>query len=294
MPNREEAGDVDARPAAAGASPRRGTLRGDPGAQRTHAIRFEDVVMRYGKFPALDGLSFDVRRGEIYGLLGPNGSGKTTAIKVLVGLERIAGGTLTALGAKAPSRALLARIGYMPQETSLYVDLTIRENLRFFASLYGVSTPDFDKRVPELLSLVGLEKWENEPISNLSGGMKHRASLVASLLHEPELLVLDEPTVGVDPELRAGFWQYFRDLKAKGKTLLLTTHYMDEARNCDRIGFLRSGKLLAEGTVPEILARAGVDDLEQAFLRLASRGTASRSTESRGAESRGNGPEASA
>lgn len=235
------------------------------------AVAFEGIVKRYGKFTALDGLTLQVRRGEVYGLLGPNGSGKTTAIKVLVGLERRTAGDVRALGQAAPSRELLARIGYMPQETALYQDLTVAENLDLFGALYGLSRARTRERAAEMLALVGLSDWAAAPVSTLSGGMKHRASLVVALLHDPELLVLDEPTVGVDPELRVGFWSHFRGLKSRDRTVLITTHYMDEARNCDRIGLLRAGKLIAEGTVEEVLRLAQAKDLEEAFVRLAGR-----------------------
>jgi len=235
------------------------------------AISYENVVKRYGPIEALNGLTMDIPRGEVYGLLGPNGSGKTTAIRVLVGLERATSGRVTALGVKAPDRLLNTRIGYMPQEIALYQDLTVRENLELFGELYGLPRERIDARMDELLALVDLTKRRDSVVHTLSGGMRHRTSLVAALLHDPELLVLDEPTVGVDPELRATFWGYFGDLAGRGVTVLITTHYMDEARNCGRIGLLRAGKLIAQGTPENVMAEAGTDDLEMAFLRLAGR-----------------------
>ena len=235
------------------------------------AIVYRDVVKRYGNIAALDGLTLSIPRGEVYGLLGPNGSGKTTAIRVLVGLERATSGTVTALGVRAPDRGLNTRIGYMPQETALYQDLTVRENLELFGELYGMERERLDARIDELLRLVDLSARKESVVHTLSGGMRHRTSLVAALLHEPELLILDEPTVGVDPELRASFWGYFDDLAGRGVTVLITTHYMDEARNCGRIGLLRAGKLIADGTPASVMAEAGTDDLEMAFLRLAGR-----------------------
>lgn len=235
------------------------------------AIAFRDVVKRYQKVVALDGLTLQVPKGEVYGLLGPNGSGKTTAIRLLMGLERATAGDITALGVRAPDRLLNTRIGYMPQETALYQDLTVRENLELFGELYGMRREQIDRRMSELLALVDLTDRRDSVIHTLSGGMRHRTSLVAALLHDPELLVLDEPTVGVDPELRASFWGYFDALAARGITVLITTHYMDEARNCGRIGLLRRGKLIAEGTPRGIMDEAETDDLELAFLRLAGR-----------------------
>jgi len=234
-------------------------------------IHYQDVVKRYRDVVALDGLTLSVRKGEVYGLLGPNGSGKTTAIRLLVGLERATSGRIRAQGVEAPSRVLNTHVGYMPQETALYQDLTVRENLELFGELYGMGRETLDRRIAELLALVDLTNRRDSVVHTLSGGMRHRTSLVAALLHDPALLLLDEPTVGVDPELRASFWGYFEDLAARGVTVLLTTHYMDEARNCDRIGLLRHGKLIAEGTPADVMAEAGTDDLEVAFLRLAGR-----------------------
>jgi ABC-2 type transport system ATP-binding protein len=235
------------------------------------AIAFSDVTKRYRDVLALDGLTLTIRRGEVYGLLGPNGSGKTTAIRVLTGLERADRGSVRALGVEAPSRALATRIGYMPQETALYADLTVAENLELFGALQGMDARTLQRRMDELLRLVDLAERRDAVVQTLSGGMRHRASLVAALLHDPELLVLDEPTVGVDPELRASFWGYFDDLAGRGVTVLITTHYMDEARHCGRIGFLRRGRLIAEGSPRSILEQAQTDDLEVAFLRLAGR-----------------------
>ena len=243
------------------------------------AVEFHDVVKRYNDFAALDGLTLSVRRGEVYGLLGPNGSGKTTAIRVLTGLTSATEGEARALGRRVPDRTLAKRIGYMPQETALYQDLTVRENLELFGDLYGMPRDAFERRKTELLKLVDLTKWENAVVHTLSGGMRHRTSLVAALLHDPELLLLDEPTVGVDPELRASFWGYFDDLAARGVTVIITTHYMDEARNCGRIGLLRRGRLIAEGTPQQVMEDAGTDDLEVAFLRVAGRRTAAHTAE---------------
>ncbi|HUR68126.1 MAG TPA: ABC transporter ATP-binding protein [Candidatus Thermoplasmatota archaeon] len=235
------------------------------------AIEMRGVVKRYGDVIALDGLTCAIPRGQVYGLLGPNGSGKTTAIRLLVGLERAQEGSVRALGIEAPDRALNTRIGYMPQETALYQDLTVRENLELFGELHGMERGRMDARMRELLQLVDLTPRADSVVHTLSGGMRHRTSLVAALLHDPELLILDEPTVGVDPELRANFWGYFDDLAARGVTVLITTHYMDEARHCDRIGLLRRGKLIAEGTPRDVMDEAQTDDLETAFLRLAGR-----------------------
>ena len=237
----------------------------------TAAVEFRDVVKRFGDVVALDGLTLSIPKGEVYGLLGPNGSGKTTAIRILTGLERAQSGTVRALGIEAPDRQLNMRFGYMPQETALYGDLTVRENMELFGELYGMDRERLARRMDELLRLTDLAPRRDAVVHTLSGGMRHRTSLAIALLHEPELLLLDEPTVGVDPELRASFWGYFNDLAARGITVLITTHYMDEARNCGRIGFLRRGRLIAEGTPRAVMDEADTDDLETAFLRLAGR-----------------------
>ncbi|HEX2022458.1 MAG TPA: ABC transporter ATP-binding protein [Candidatus Thermoplasmatota archaeon] len=235
------------------------------------AIAFRDVVKAYGKFRALDGLDLTVREGELYGLLGPNGSGKTTAIRLLTGLLRPTSGEVRVLGRAPASPEARPLVGYMPQETALYLDLTVRENLQLFGRLYGIPRDELERRIDELLRLVDLTRWGRAVVSNLSGGMKHRTSLAAALLPRPRLLVLDEPTVGVDPELRASFWAHFDGLRREGTTILLTTHYMDEARRCERVGLLRAGRLIAEDAPEAVMRAAGADNLEDAFLRLAGR-----------------------
>jgi ABC-2 type transport system ATP-binding protein len=207
----------------------------------------------------------------MYGLLGPNGAGKTTAIRVLTGLLRETSGRVEVLGRKPRDPELRPLVGYMPQETALYLDLTVSENLALFGRLYGMDGEAREARIRELLDFVELSKWGDALITKLSGGMKHRASLAAALMPKPKLLVLDEPTVGVDPELRAAFWAKFGEMTREGTTILITTHYMDEARRCGRVGFVRGGRLIAEDAPSAIMAAAGVDNLEDAFLKLAAR-----------------------
>jgi len=220
---------------------------------------------------AVDDLDMSIGKGVLYGLIGPNGSGKTTAIRMLMGLLRPTGGEAEVLGVKVPGRAAVARIGYMPQEMAIYPDLTVHENLELFAELYAVPKEEFAKREALLLDVIDLRARRDSIVSQLSGGMKHRTSLACALVHDPELLFLDEPTVGVDPELRVGFWSYFQDLKARGKTVVLTTHYMDEAFRCDIVGMMRAGKLIAEGAPKDLMAKAGVSDLEAAFMFFSGR-----------------------
>lgn len=232
-----------------------------------YAIQTSSLTMEFGEFKALNELNLKVKKGEIYGLLGPNGAGKTTAIKVLCGLLSPSSGNAYVLGEKA-GKKIASRIGYMPQETALYVGLTVHQNMEFYGNLFGMKDEKIKEKEDELLKFVDLYKWRDELVQNLSGGMKHRASLACTLMHEPELLFLDEPTVGVDPELRISFWDYFNKLKDNGTTILITTHYMDEARRCDRVGFVNHGELIAEGTPLEILERSKTDSLEDAFLEF--------------------------
>ncbi len=231
-------------------------------------VETRSLVKRFGKFTAVNGLDLEVSRGEIYGLLGPNGAGKTTTIRMLCGLLKATGGEAFVAGMRAGDRRCAASIGYMPQETALYPGLTVHQNIKFFAQIFGLAKAEIAEREDRLLDFINLAKWRNKKVGDLSGGMKHRVSLACALVNEPPLLLLDEPTVGVDPELRASFWEYFDSIKRDGRTVLITTHYMDEASHCDRVGLMRDGDLIAEGTVPDVLSRAGARDLEEAFMKL--------------------------
>lgn len=225
-----------------------------------------DLRKSFGKLDALKGLDFRVGQGEVYGLIGPNGSGKTTTIRILCGLLRADGGEGTVFGVPAGSQDVRSMIGYMPQELAVYPDLKVKQNLDFFGRLNGLGGERLATREKALLRLVALDGRGDSLVSTLSGGMKHRLSLACSLIHNPKLLFLDEPTVGVDPELRFAFWQYLGRLKEGGVTALITTHYMDEAGRCDRVGLIREGRLIAEGTPHELRTSAGTDSLEDAFL----------------------------
>jgi ABC-2 type transport system ATP-binding protein len=216
----------------------------------------------------VNNLDLKLQKGEIYGLLGPNGAGKTTVIKMLSSISNPSSGDATVLGKKIPNGDIASKIGYMPQETGLYLGLTVDQNIKFYGRIFDLEKSQIEKREDELLNFVDLADWKHEMVENLSGGMKHRVSLACTLIHEPELLFLDEPTVGVDPELRVSFWDYFHQLREKGVTILLTTHYMDEARHCDRIGFMKRGRLIAEDKPSELLKMSGKDSLEDAFLEL--------------------------
>lgn len=234
-------------------------------------VRTEKLRKEFGGLVAVSGLDLSISRGKLYGLIGPNGSGKTTAIKMLVGLLRPTAGSAHILGERVPVRKSIARIGYMPQEMAIYTDLTAHENIELFGQLYSMDREALAKREGALLKMVGLEDRKGSLVSQLSGGMKHRVSLACALIHDPEVVFLDEPTVGVDPELRAGFWKYFYDLKSAGKTIVMTTHYMDEAVRCDTVGMMRAGDLIGEGSPRQLMEAASAVDLESAFLAFARR-----------------------
>ncbi len=235
-------------------------------------IQTSSLTKKFGDFTAIDNLNLNIQKGEIYGLLGPNGAGKTTTIRLLCGLIKYGSGESYILGKKTPSKVIAAYIGYMPQETALYEGLSVKQNMEFYGEIFGLNKVRIKERIDDLLKFIDLERWKEELVGNLSGGMKHRVSLACTLIHEPKVLFLDEPTVGVDPELRVSFWDYFNSLKDNGITILITTHYMDEARHCDRIGFMKSGRLIAEGEPDEILKNSGTNSLEDAFLKISREG----------------------
>ncbi|RAJ33553.1 ABC-2 type transport system ATP-binding protein [Kitasatospora sp. SolWspMP-SS2h] len=228
------------------------------------AIRVEGLVVRRGAATVLPGLDLEVARGSVTGLLGPSGCGKTTLLRSVVGVQRTAAGTVTVLGRPAGSAALRDRVGYVTQAPSVYGDLTVGENLDYFAAVLGAPPGD----PARVIALVGLDAHRRTPAARLSGGQRARVSLAAALLGRPELLVLDEPTVGLDPVLRQELWELFRGLAVDGATLLVSSHVMDEATRCDRLLLMREGRLLAHDTPAALLAATGAADVENAFLTL--------------------------
>ena len=235
----------------------------------TYAVEVQSIYKDFGSVRVLRGLSLQIERGITYGLLGPNGAGKTTLIRAIVGLIKPDKGHVIALDTPIPNKAVLNRIGYMTQAVALYDDLTVCQNVRFFAAVGGLRNAALRSAVEEMIALVDLTPRADSRVRELSGGMKQRCSLACALVHHPELVLLDEPTVGVDPQLRVQFWDYFHLLTEQGTTLIVSSHVMDEAERCDRLGFVREGVLLAEGTASDLLKRAGMSTLEEAFLHFA-------------------------
>jgi ABC-2 type transport system ATP-binding protein len=221
------------------------------------------VVVRGGK-EVLHGIDTGIDRGSVTGLLGPSGSGKSTLLRCIVGVQVVRSGAVRVLGEEAGSARLRSKVGYLTQAPSVYADLTVRENVAYFASLYGIGTG----RVSEVVDQVGLSPQSGQMVGSLSGGQHSRASLACALVSRPEVLVLDEPTVGQDPVLREELWQLFRGLARDGCTVLVSSHVMDEATRCDRLLLIRDGAILADDTPDGVRQRAGTPDLDRAFLTL--------------------------
>jgi len=228
------------------------------------AIEIEQLEVVRGGRTILENLSLEVEAGSVTGLLGPSGSGKTTLMRSIVGVQIVKSGRVTVLGRSAGSPPLRARVGYVTQTSSVYLDLTVRENLAYFARVLGAHS----SRIDQALAIVGLDEFERRVVRTLSGGELSRTSLATALLGEPELLVLDEPTVGLDPLLRRDLWRTFRALAADGTTLLVSSHVMEEAERCDRLLLMRNGELLADETPSSLRKRTGCERLDDAFLAL--------------------------
>ncbi len=246
-------------------------------------VRIRDLTKRYGEFAAVDGIGFDVTAGEVFGFLGPNGSGKTTTIRMLTGSVAPTSGSIEVLGTdvvRRPDR-VKSRIGYMSQKFSLFEDLTVDENLRFYGGVHGLGRDVYARRREYILDMAGLRGRESELTRNLSTGWKQRLALGVATIHEPELLFLDEPTSGVDPVARRQFWDLLYEMSGRGVTLFVTTHYMEEATNCTRLAFMYRGRVVADGK-PRALREAHttadgrLPTLEDVFIDLVGRPAAAQ------------------
>ncbi|ADU93359.1 ABC transporter ATP-binding protein [Geobacillus sp. Y412MC52] len=229
-------------------------------------IQVERVSKRFGKKVVIDDVSLDVRAGEIFGLLGPSGAGKTMLVRMIAGIDQASEGTIRVLGVNMPNLGVMKRIGFMAQSDALYGELTALENMQFFASIYGLRGKKQKERIDDMLALVNLTNDRKKPVHQYSGGMKRRLSLAIALLHEPDVLILDEPTVGIDPVLRQSIWAELERIRQRGTTIVVTTHVMDEAEKCGRLGMIREGRLIAVGRPDELKQEAGAETIEQAFL----------------------------
>lgn len=232
----------------------------------TATILVNEVSKSFGKKVVLNNISLSVEAGQIYGLIGPSGSGKTTLVKQIVGMDYPSNGDIRVLDTKVPNLSLLQKIGYMAQADALYNDLTGEENLAFFSSLFKLNKNKQKERINYAATLVNLTSDLKKKVEAYSGGMKRRLSLAVALIQDPEVLILDEPTVGIDPELRQSIWKELYRLKESGKTILVTTHVMDEAEKCDYLAMVREGEILTSGSPAELKAQYGISSLEEVFL----------------------------
>ncbi|MBY0147572.1 ABC transporter ATP-binding protein [Neobacillus niacini] len=230
------------------------------------SIVINKVSKSFGKKKVLNQINLTVKSGEIFGLIGPSGSGKTSLVKIIVGMDSPSQGDVQVLNTGVPNLKLLQRIGYMAQADALYSDLTGEENLAFFASLFKLKKEEKKRRIAYAAHLVNLTDELKKKVQNYSGGMKRRLSLAVALIQDPEILILDEPTVGIDPELRQSIWAELYRLKNEGKTILVTTHVMDEAEKCDRLAMVRDGEIITSGSPAELKEQYGITSLEEVFL----------------------------
>jgi len=232
----------------------------------TNSIILSQINKYFGEKQVLKDINLEVPYGQIFGLLGPSGCGKTTIVKIIVGILEATSGKTQVLGQPMPNLKVMNQIGYMSQSDALYNSLTAAENLYFFGSIYGMSRTEVKKRALEVMELVSLSEDLDKPVHAYSGGMKRRLSLAIAILHNPPLLVLDEPTVGIDPLLRQSIWGELNKLTAQGVSILLTTHVMDEADKCHQLAMMRDGRLIAVGTSQELQKKVGASDIEEAFI----------------------------
>ncbi|MFY9901034.1 MAG: ABC transporter ATP-binding protein [Trichococcus sp.] len=231
-----------------------------------HVIEVQHVSKKFKQQSVLEDIHFTIETGEIVGIIGPSGTGKTTLIKLMLGMESLDAGQAKIYDHLMPNFSVLGKVGYMAQADALYGELTGKENLTFFGKLYGLKKDDLQKRQAYVAQVTNLTKDLSKRVSNYSGGMKRRLSLAIALLHNPDILILDEPTVGVDPILRQGIWHELNDIRDQGKTIVVTTHAMDEAGRCDKLILLNHGRLIAVGTAEEMTREFNVRTIEEVFL----------------------------
>ena len=232
-----------------------------------YILKLENVIKKYDGITAVDNVSLTIPGNMVFGLLGPNGAGKTTMLRMITGLIQPTSGRVTLMGGiKAGTLEAKLQIGYMPQNLAVYQNLSVVENMQFFGRIYGTPEKALKERIEEVLETIELTGRRNEALSNLSGGMVRRALLGTALVHKPKLLLLDEPTAGVDPVLRIKIWNTLRKLCGEGTGILITTHHISEAHRCDRVVFLRAGAIIADGPPGELITQYGAHDLEEAFV----------------------------
>lgn len=233
------------------------------------AVKIKNVKVILGKdFPALQNVSVDLPTGKIVGFIGPSGAGKTTLIRSIVGRQKLSGGSIAIFGISAGDKKLRSEVSYMTQEVSVYGDLSAKENIEYFATMIGIPRSQRAAEVRRVINIVDLAKNSDQVVSDLSGGQKQRVSLAIALLGSPKLMVLDEPTVGLDPLLREQLWNLFRDLARQGTSLIISSHVMDEAERCDELLLIRDGRILAHGSPKELRMRTGTRTVEESFLSL--------------------------
>ncbi|MCH4171592.1 MAG: ABC transporter ATP-binding protein [Lactobacillus sp.] len=233
----------------------------------SETIHVSNLQQGYGKTVVLHDINLSIQSGEILALIGPSGAGKTTLVSTIMGMLKPQQGQVTVLGQTMPNRQLLAKIGYMAQTDALYEALTARENLNFFGAMQGLTPEQLKQQIPYAAGVVNLQDDLDTRVQAYSGGMKRRLSLAIALVSDPELLILDEPTVGIDPELRQQIWQELHQLATKGKTILLTTHVMEDAEQADQLMMIRNGAAIAQGTPKQLIAAYHVDSVEAVFLK---------------------------
>ncbi|HEX9060977.1 MAG TPA: ABC transporter ATP-binding protein [Clostridia bacterium] len=240
-----------------------------------YAIEVENITKKFGSFTAVDNISFKIPKGSIFGFLGPNGSGKSTTIRMICGVLHPSGGKASVMGLDVvkDTEKVRQNLGYMSQKFSLYEDLTIEENLDFYAGVYGLDKATRDARKKELIMMANLEGKEKSLAGTLSGGWKQRLALGCALIHKPKLLILDEPTAGVDPVSRRTFWEIIHELSRQGITILVTTHYMDEAESCNIVGFIFNGKIINIAPPQELIKKENVKNLEDIFIAYVEKAT---------------------